>query len=121
MTVAELQWLTGVSVTVVVAIAGIAIGAFRSMAGRLDRAVERLSMSIKDGDKELATAMKEGDDKLHERINRVRDEYVPRRELDDHMKRIDATLGEIRTDQKKMLQAVTATAARIGVSDPAGE
>ncbi len=112
MTVSELQWLVGVSVTTVLAIAGIAIGAFKSMAGRLDRAVDRLGKATSEGDKELQSAMKHEDDKLHERVNRVRDEYVPRRELDDHLKRIDVTLSEIRTDQKEALKHITALTSR---------
>lgn len=115
LTVDELQWLVGMSLTTVLAIAGIATTAFRSMAARLDRVAERLTRSIAEGDKELAitiktedeklaAAMKTEDDRVHERINRVRDEYVPRRELDDHLKRIDDGLKEIRQDQKSILK-----------------
>ena len=107
MTVTELQWLVGVSVTVVMAITGIAIGAFRAMAARLDKVAERLASDLKEGDKELAKAIKAGDDNLHDRLNRVRDEYVPRREMDDHMNRIDKTLDEIKTGQTKLIDILT--------------
>lgn len=107
MTVTELQWLVGVSVTVVMAITGIALGAFRAMAARLDKVAERLASDLKEGDKELARAMKSGDDNLHDRLNRVRDEYVPRRELDEHMARMDKTLDEIKADQKNIIGILT--------------
>lgn len=108
MTVEQLQWLIGTAVTVIAAIGTIAFTAFRSMAGRLDKAVTELRRAIKDQE----TAAKDGDDKLHERVNRVRDEYLPRRDHDDHMARIDLTLNEIRKDQKSMLQAVVVLAGR---------
>jgi hypothetical protein len=107
MSVTELQWIVGLSVTVVIAIASIAIGAFRAMAARLDKVAEKLASDLKEGDKELARAMKSGDDNLHDRLNRVRDEYVPRRELDDHMARIDKTLDEIKGSQNKVLELLT--------------
>lgn len=111
MTVTELQWIVGLSVTVVIAIATIAIGAFRAMAARLDRVAEKLGSEIKDGDKELARAIKDGDDQLHNRLNRVREDYVPRRELDDHMNRIDKTLDEIKGSQKSIIDLLTSRSA----------
>lgn len=107
MTVTELQWIVGLSVTVVLAIASIAVGAFRAMAARLDKATERLGADLKEGDKELARAIKDGDDKLHDRLNRVRDEYVPRRELDEHMQRIDKTLDDIKGGQNRLIDLLT--------------
>lgn len=97
MTVTELQWLVGTALTAVIAIAGITLGAFRSMATRLER---------------LADAMKAENDRLHERVNRVRDEYVPRRELNDHMSRLDKTLDEIKESQGKVLDLLTGPRAR---------
>lgn len=108
MTVTELQWIVGLSVSIVLAIATIAIGAFRAMAARLDRVAEKLATDLKEGDKELARAIKEGDNELHARLNRVRDEYVPRRELDEHMARMDKTLDEIKADQKNIIGILTA-------------
>lgn len=92
MSVGELQWLVGISVTVVIAVAGIAIGAYRSVVGRMDTIFNRLEAQTKDGDKEL-----------HQRINRTRDDYVRRVDLDAHMSRIDGTLAEIRRDQRSLL------------------
>jgi len=107
MTVTELQWIVGLSVTVVIAIASIAIGAFRAMAARLDRAVEKLGSDLREGDKDLGRAIKAGDDNLHERLNRVREDYVSRREHDEHMIRIDKTLDEIKASQGKVIELLT--------------
>lgn len=100
MTVVELQWLVGISVTVVLAIGGIAIGAFRAMSNRLDRVAKDMQASIRDGD-----------DKLHERVNRVRDEYVRRVDLDGHLARIDKKLDEMQKKQddqaRDILAAIT--------------
>lgn len=93
MSVAELQWLIGVSLTVVLSVAGIAAGAFRAMSARLDRQTEKLARAIGDGD-----------DKLHERINRVRDDYVRRVDLDGHLSRFDKNFDEIRRDLKQLLE-----------------
>ena len=97
MTVSELQWLVGIAVSAVIAVAGIAIGAFRAMSGRLESAMGRVEKAVKDGD-----------DHLHERVNRLRqdvsDNYVRRVDLDGHLKRIDDTLKEVRDDQKKMIE-----------------
>jgi hypothetical protein len=85
----ELRWLFGVAVTTVVAIATIVIGAFRSLSGRMDR-----------NDGELRHAIKVGDDGLHERINRVKDEYVRRVDLDQRLQHFQEIQAEIRTDIK---------------------
>lgn len=107
MTVVELQWLVGIAVSVIFAIAGIAIGAFRSMSAKLDKAVETMRESVKDGD-----------DQLHERVNRLRqdvsDNYVRRADLDSHMTRIDGTLKEVRDDQKAIIRSLAALEAQRG-------
>ena len=48
-----------------------------------------------------ASAIKEGDDALHERINRVRDDYVRRVDLDGHMTRIDQNVKEMREESRE--------------------
>lgn len=108
MTVAELQWLVGIAVTAVIAVASVAIGAFRAMSGRLESAMGRMEKAVKDGD-----------DHLHERVNRLRqdvsDNYVRRVDLDGHLKRIDDTMKEVRDDQKKLIERVTLLTAGGGV------
>lgn len=46
-----------------------------------------------------AKDMEKGDDRLHERINRVRDEFVRRDDLDGHITRVDRALTEVRESQ----------------------
>lgn len=80
----ELKWIIGLGVTLWI----FAFGAISTSLYRTNR------------------AMKEGDDKLHERINKVRDEYVKRVDLDGHLQRMDKKLDEISADQKAMQTAV---------------
>lgn len=86
MTVSELQWLIGTAITTVLAIAGIAIAAFRATASRIDA---------------VAVRVKEGDDQLHDRINRVRDEYVRRVDLDSHLARIETNVRDMREEYRE--------------------
>ncbi|MCY0146151.1 hypothetical protein OEG84_24990 [Hoeflea sp. G2-23] len=111
MTVIELQWLVGISATVVLSLAGLVIGSFRVIAARLEKETDKLSTAIAKGNEKLAHAMKMEGDRLHDRLNRVRDEYVPRREMDDHMNRIDKTLDEIKADQKSIITLLTGRAS----------
>lgn len=105
MTAADYQWLIGITVTVVLAVAGIAITAFRAMGNRIDAAVEKMQTAIKDGD-----------DHLHERVSRLRqdmsDGYVRRVDLDSHMLRFDSGVKEIRDDQKAIIRTLAALEAR---------
>src|SRR5690606_20808087 len=118
MTPQDLQWLFGVALSTIIAIAGIAIAAFRSMAARLDRAVEQISGRIDRDTTKLEKAIKEGDDALHERVNRLRDDvsknYVRRDDLDGHLTRLGEQLRELRTDIKELMQRVVARARRGG-------
>lgn len=105
MTVDELQWLIGIGLTFVLAVGGIAIGAFRAMSNKLDRVAS-----------DLAKNVKAGDDQLHERVNRLRQDmsenYVRRADLDSHMKRLDDTLKEVRDDQKQIIRQIAALEAK---------
>lgn len=105
MTIAELQWLIGTAVTVVLAIGTIAVASFRGMSAKLEKAVSDMRESVKDGD-----------DQLHERVNRLRqdvsDNYVRRVDLESHMKRLDDTLKEVRDDQKQIIRQIAALEAR---------
>ena len=92
----EIQWLIGVSVTLLVAIAAIATTAFRAVGARIDGAVKEMREAVSDGDREL-----------HDRVSRLRqdvsDNYVRRIDLDSHMKRLDENNREIRIDLKEVL------------------
>ena len=76
----EIWKLIGVLVTILIFGCGTLIAAFRS----------------------VYKTMEAGDDALHERVNRVRDEYVRRVDLDTHMARIEATLKEMRDEQRTL-------------------
>jgi len=45
--------------------------------------------------------IQKGDEALHDRINRVRDEYVKRADLDSHMARIEANVKELREENRE--------------------
>lgn len=46
-------------------------------------------------------AISDGDNQLHERVNRVRDEYVRRVDLDSHMTRIETNVKELRDENRE--------------------
>lgn len=75
----ELQWLIGTAVTLILFFGTTIIATFRS----------------------LTNAREEGDSKLHERINRVRDEYVRRIDLDSHLHRLDEGVKELRDESRE--------------------
>jgi len=115
MTVTEFQWIVGTALSLIAAMAAIAVGSFRAMGNKLDAAVGQLRQSIQQQE----TYMKNGDDALHDRVNRlcqdVSDNYVRRVDLDGHLKRIDDTMKEVRDDQKKLIETVTLLTAGGGV------
>ncbi|TPN57178.1 hypothetical protein [Mesorhizobium sp. B1-1-7] len=45
--------------------------------------------------------IQKGDDALHERINRVRDEYVRRVDLDGHMARMETSVKDLRDENRE--------------------
>lgn len=45
--------------------------------------------------------IQKGDDALHERVNRVRDEYVRRVDLDGHMARMETNLKDLREEGRE--------------------
>jgi uncharacterized protein with von Willebrand factor type A (vWA) domain len=89
----ETKWLMGVGVT-------LSIFAFGAISTGLYRVWAAITA--------VGERMKAGDDKLHERINDVRKEYVRRDDLDGHLQRIDRKLEDISADQKEMNRAVLA-------------
>lgn len=56
---------------------------------------DRTLMAMIAGAKEdMARQVKNGVDPLHERVNRVRDEYVRRDDMDGHLARLDKRFDE---------------------------
>ena len=86
----EIQWLIGLAVGLGSTFTIALIAAFRSLSGSLKSAEDR-----------LGAAIKAGDDQLHERVNRVRDEYVRRVDLDDHVKQIRDSVRELRDESRE--------------------
>jgi hypothetical protein len=58
-------------------------------------------------DRSLMSTIQKGDDALHERINRTRDDYVRRVDLDGHLTRLDETMKDMRVDMKDHNSDVT--------------
>ncbi|MBC8718714.1 hypothetical protein [Ochrobactrum sp. Marseille-Q0166] len=70
----DIKWLIGIAVTFGLAL----IAAFRS----------------------LSASMKAGDDALHERINRIRDDYLRRVDLDGHVSQLRDGMKELRDETR---------------------
>ncbi|WP_273795179.1 hypothetical protein [Brucella intermedia] len=76
---ADLQWLIGTALGLATFFGGALLTTFRS----------------------LSAAIKNGDDQLHERVNRVRDEYVRRVDLDDHIRQLRDSMKEMRDETRE--------------------
>lgn len=51
-------------------------------------------------DRSLLTMIKQANDTVHDRINRVRDEYVRRDDLDGHLGRWDKQFDDLRAEMR---------------------
>lgn len=49
-------------------------------------------------DRQMARQIREGDDSLHDRINRVKDEYVRKDDLDQTVRRLETGMKEMRDE-----------------------
>lgn len=58
-------------------------------------------------DRQLTRLITDGDDKLHDRVNRVRDEYVRRADLNGHIQRLDANIQNLAKDMHDTSQETT--------------
>ncbi len=81
----EIKWLIGLGMTLVLAASATIIGAFRGTSAKI-------------------TA-------VHNRIDKVKDDYVRREDLDGHIQRIEGNLrelrDEIRANHAQLLSAMT--------------
>lgn len=84
MTTGDVSWILGALMTLVTVIGGI---------------IAR--------DRQLARMIQDGDEKLHDRINRVREDMVHRSDLDSHIQRLDKSVGELRSDVKEQGKETT--------------
>lgn len=78
----EIKWLIGIGVAISLSVAGYIIAAIRG----------------------LSSQIKAGDDALHQRINRVRDEYVRRDDLADFSVRFENSIREMRQENRDLFK-----------------
>ena len=81
----DIKWLIGLSVTIF----GMFVVALTNMAGRIKGVEDRTT-----------TAIKEGNAEPHGRINRVREDYVRRIDLDGHLQRLDKSIEDLRRESR---------------------
>lgn len=79
-----------------IAIASLAIAIGVPVIAR-DRSLMAMIGDAKEAARRAATDVAR---ELHERVNRVREEYVRRDDLDGHLQRIDQRINELRADQR---------------------
>lgn len=58
-------------------------------------------------DRQMSRQIREGDEKLHERINRVREDMVHKSDQDMHLKRLDANINDMREEQRELRRETT--------------
>lgn len=63
-----------------------------------DRSLMSIISSVKD---DTVRSVKASTDPIHERINRFRDEYVRRDDLEGHLTRIDKQFNDLREDFRR--------------------
>ncbi len=75
----DIKWLIGISASMAASFIIALIASFRS----------------------LAASIKTGDDALHERINRTRDDYVRRVDLDGHINQLRDGMKELKEESRE--------------------
>lgn len=68
-----------------------------------DRSLQAMISTVKD---DANSQIKASTDPIHERINRVRDEFVRRDDLEGHLQRWDRQFAEIRDDMRRNNDAI---------------
>lgn len=58
----------------------------------------QMSRQFREGDDRVSAMLREGDEKMHNCINRIRDQMVDKDDQDRHLARIDETLREMREE-----------------------
>ncbi len=75
----QIRWLVGIVVSAGLALVAALIGSFRNLAARIST----------------------GSRELHRRIDRVKDDYVRRDDLDGHIQRLDGNLRDLREEMRE--------------------
>lgn len=90
-----------VEISVLIGLCGIAVVVIGGVIAR-DRQITNM---IHKNHEELNAAIGDGDEKLHERINRTRDDmsnlYVKRTDLDGHLQRIEKSVTDMRQEMRE--------------------
>ena len=73
---ADIKWIIGIGLSVVVAFVSAVIGAFKSLTNKITKNTYE----------------------LHSRVDEVKDKYVRRDDLDGHIQRIDRSLHDLRKE-----------------------
>jgi hypothetical protein len=76
MTADDLRWMIGIALSAVLAIGGMLVAAYQKMTTRIDGKT----------------------DALHERVNKIREDFVRRDDMDKHMIRFDGNVNELRRE-----------------------
>ena len=82
------QWIIGTAITIGAFIAASIWGIFRVLSGKIDDVLKKI-----DHNRVITS---ENIKELHGRIDRIKDDYVRRVDLDSHLSRIDKTLDEVK-------------------------
>lgn len=98
---AETWQILGFGLTLLAAIGGVVAR---------DRALQNL---IVEGDKATRVEAKAEADRLHERVNKVRDEFVRREDLDAHLSRIEKSIERVYDAQKEQVEQARDTNQRV--------
>lgn len=61
----------------------------------------QVMQTIKDGDDRLRDALGDGEEKLHDRVSKIKDEYVRRDDLASLVQRIEKTVDEMRGEMRE--------------------
>ena len=76
----EIKWIIGLGVSVLAALASMIVAAFRSVGGRFAA--------------------------VHGRIDKVKDDYVRRDDLDGHIQRIETNITDMRKEMQRNHDAI---------------
>jgi hypothetical protein len=94
-----IEWVVGIVIGLLTLVGGI-IARDRSLNSTIASGDAASTAAVVAASTALTAAIKAGDDALHERLNRVREDYVRRVDLDGHLTRLDETMKDVRSDMQ---------------------
>ena len=87
-----------------------AVAALATIIGGVIARDRYVMKQISSGDEAVRDAAQKASDMLHERVNRTRDEYVRRVDLDSHLTRLDTSMQDL---AKEMRDSARNTSQRL--------